>query len=105
VLGQFLGVDAPAADRVAREYPLLDYAGSTSWATASVLTDWGWGCPAADVNGQLSRENPTFAYEFSDRTAPWFAGPDVPPYPPGAFHAGAVDMDREHRCGFWRSVS
>ncbi|WP_433298086.1 carboxylesterase/lipase family protein [Pseudonocardia sp. CA-142604] len=172
VLGQYLGVDAATADRVAREYPLSDFAGSTSWATASVLTDWGWGCPATDVNRQLSRENPTFAYEFSDRTAPWFAGPDLPAYPTGAFHAGelqylfsgayaraelspeqqllsdrmigywtqfartgdpngnglpewphydegghvqslaagpegvgGVDMDREHRCGFWRSVS
>ena len=137
-----------------------------------MLTDWGWGCPATDVNRQLSRENATFAYEFSDRTAPWFAGPDVPAYPPvpsmpascgiflpapmrepschrssnccptrmigywtqfartgdpngnglpewprydegghvqslaaGPDGVGGADMDREHRCGFWRSVS
>jgi carboxylesterase type B len=48
VLGQFLGVDAATADRVAREYPLSDHAGSTSRARASVLTDRGWGCPATN---------------------------------------------------------
>jgi hypothetical protein len=34
-------VHAAHTPPVAGEYPLSGYAGSTSWATASVLTDWG----------------------------------------------------------------
>jgi para-nitrobenzyl esterase len=89
-LAQFLGLDAAGAARVALEYPLGDYDGSTSWALASVLTDWSWGCPAEEANRLLARRSPTYAFEFTDRTAPWFAGPRAPGYPTGAFHAGEL---------------
>jgi para-nitrobenzyl esterase len=89
-LAQFLGLDAAGAARVALEYPLADYDGSTSWALASVLTDWSWGCPAKEANRLLARHSPTYAFEFTDRTAPWFAGPQAPGYPTGAFHAGEL---------------
>lgn len=88
VLGQLLGVDAAKAERVAREYPLADYRGSTGWAMSAVLTDWAWGCPAVETNRLLAREVPTYAFEFADASAPWFRETPSTPYPAGAFHAG-----------------
>ncbi|MFI7416457.1 carboxylesterase/lipase family protein [Nonomuraea sp. NPDC049684] len=90
VLGTFLGLDGKRTAKVIRRYPLSDYKGSTSWAMASTLTDWAWACPAVETNRLLGRHVPTYAYEFSDRTAPWFK--EAPPqrYPTGAYHAGEL---------------
>jgi para-nitrobenzyl esterase len=38
----------------------------------------------------LARRGPTYAYEFADADAPWFAGTPTPGYPTGAYHAGEL---------------
>ncbi|MEU5864303.1 carboxylesterase family protein [Nonomuraea sp. NPDC047529] len=90
VLGTFLGLDGKQTAKVIRRYPLSDYKGSTSWAMAGTLTDWAWACPAVEMNDLLGRYVPTLAYEFSDRTAPWFKDAAPQSYPTGAYHAGEL---------------
>ncbi len=87
---QFLGLDPAQTARVLREYPLSRYGGSTGGAMADLLTDWAWACPAIETNTLLARRGPTYAFEFADRAAPWFAGTAAPDYPTGAFHAGEL---------------
>lgn len=90
VLGKFLGLNEKQTAKVIRRYPLSDYRGSTSWAMASTLTDWAWACPAVEMNRLLGRHVPTYAYEFADRTAPWFKEAPPQSYPTGAYHAGEL---------------
>jgi para-nitrobenzyl esterase len=90
VVQQFLELDPAQTERVLREYPLSGYDGSTGAALSALLTDWAWGCPAVETNRLLARRGPTYAFEFADRTAPWFAGTAAPDFPTGAFHAGEL---------------
>lgn len=87
LLGYVLGLDEAQLAAVLEEYPLRDYDDSTSWAMASIVTDWGWACPAVQTNDLFGRHVPTYAFEFADETAPWFGGAQPPPYPTGAYHA------------------
>ncbi len=90
VIGQFLGLDEAGAARVAAEYPIGDYAGSTSSALATVQTDWARACPAVEADRMLAGRGPTYAFEFADAKAPWFADTPLPAYPTGAYHAGEL---------------
>ncbi|QKG23799.1 carboxylesterase/lipase family protein [Actinomadura verrucosospora] len=76
------------AAKVLARYPLNRYA-SASQALATALTDAEYAKPALDTYKALSRRVPTYAYEFADAGAPWFAG--VPkPYAMGAYHASEL---------------
>ncbi|GLY87748.1 carboxylesterase/lipase family protein [Actinoallomurus iriomotensis] len=76
------------AEEVLARYPLSRYA-SASQALATALTDAEYAKPALDTYNALSRRVPTYAYEFADTNAPWFAG--VPkPYAMGAYHAAEL---------------
>jgi para-nitrobenzyl esterase len=88
-LGTYLGLSGDKLAEVVRAYPLSDYDDSTTWALASVVTDWAWGCTAVDTNRLLAKSVPTYAFEFADRDAPWFAG-EQPSFPTGAYHAGEL---------------
>ncbi|MEV0623407.1 carboxylesterase family protein [Nonomuraea sp. NPDC050404] len=90
VLGNFLDLTKQENAKVIRRYPLRDYRGSTSWAMAATITDWAWACPAVEMNTLLSRHVPTYAFEFADRTAPWFKQAPPQSYPTGAYHAGEL---------------
>ncbi|MBM7787510.1 carboxylesterase/lipase family protein [Tenggerimyces flavus] len=90
VLGQFTGLGDAAFAKVVAKYPLSAYAGSTGAAMSAVLTDWAWACPTVQTNKLLAKHTKTFAFEFADRTAPWFGDTAAPVYPTGAFHAGEL---------------
>jgi len=71
------------AHEVLARYPVV---GSPSEAWAAVVTDRTYAWPEAEVNRDLSRWVPTYAYEFADRQAPWMSGVGVPSFPTGACH-------------------
>jgi para-nitrobenzyl esterase len=90
VLGQFLGLKDDQVAKVVREYPLSDYKGSTSWAMSATVTDWAWACPALGADDLFGKYVPTYAFEFADRSAPWFKDIPAQKYPTGAYHAGEL---------------
>jgi para-nitrobenzyl esterase len=75
--------------KVLARYPLSNFP-SPSKALATVFTDSMWGCSAGHTDQLLSHSVPTYAYEFADRQAPWFADAPKPAFAPGAFHAGEL---------------
>jgi len=82
-------VGADQAPKVLGRYPLRD--GEAPAVTlATLLTDYSWACPAVATDRLLARNVPTYAFEFADRNAPWFADADRPTYPTGAYHAGEL---------------
>ncbi|MFB9838567.1 carboxylesterase/lipase family protein [Actinoallomurus acaciae] len=83
----FFGKDKAAA--VLKEYPVDAYE-SPSVALSTVWTDSAWACTALDTDRLLSARVPTYAYEFSDSTAPWASDGSSPSFPTGAFHASEL---------------
>ncbi|MEV0202717.1 carboxylesterase/lipase family protein [Nonomuraea sp. NPDC050691] len=103
------------AGEVLARYPLSAYA-SPSQALATALTDSEYARPALDTGKALSRHVPTYAFEFADPSAPWFAA-FPKPYDMGAYHAADLpylfdvgynqpltDQQRllaDHMIGYW----
>ena len=88
MIGAMLGVPATAAPAIAAEYPLTAYP-SPALALGAVGTDAIFACPALTVDQSLSKYVPTYAYEFSDRSAPELYLPPVG-FPYGAAHESEV---------------
>ena len=63
---------------------------SAGEALSTVVTDWAWACPVLARDRTLSAHVPVYAYEFADRTAPWFTTLPKPNFPTGAFHGGEL---------------
>jgi para-nitrobenzyl esterase len=78
------------AAQVLARYPLGT--ANPSVTLASVATDSSWGCQAYRTDQLLSRQVPTFAYEFTDEQAPWFHDTPAPSFPTGAFHASELQF-------------
>jgi para-nitrobenzyl esterase len=68
-------------DLVLAHYPVGDYA-NPSLAWVAVLTDPS-ACRTRRLDQILSEKVPVYAYEFADRSAPWY-------FPPLSFAAGAA---------------
>ncbi|MEN8651314.1 carboxylesterase family protein [Streptomyces sp. 21So2-11] len=66
-----------AADRVLERYPLSDY-DSPYLALSAVLTDSTFACHTYGSAQVLSRQVPTYAYEFDDPASPTLYGARVP---------------------------
>jgi para-nitrobenzyl esterase len=83
-----LAVRDDVASAIAAEYPVTEYS-SPAIAFSTAVSDAAYACPALAVDLSLSRNVPTYAYEFADRTAPQ---PYFPPvtFPSGAFHTSEV---------------
>ncbi|MFE3732580.1 carboxylesterase/lipase family protein [Nocardia sp. NPDC059154] len=78
------GMDRAQVDRIMAEYPLGDYA-QPALALTRAWTD-KFVCRLADQVGDFGRQNPTYVYEFDDRTA--LAPPST--FPMGAYHAAEL---------------
>ncbi|MEV5602985.1 carboxylesterase family protein [Streptomyces sp. NPDC052299] len=78
------GVDAPA---VLAEYPVERYAAPAA-ALSAVLTDADWSTSALDTQRALARHTSVYAYEFAEKSAPYFRG--VPR--PASFSLGTGHM-------------
>ncbi|GAA4492262.1 carboxylesterase family protein [Actinoallomurus oryzae] len=83
----FFGKDKAA--EVLKEYPAAAYE-SPSVALSTVWTDSAWACTALDTDRLLGARVPTYAYEFSDATAPWASDGSSPSFATGAFHASEL---------------
>ncbi|HEX8156201.1 MAG TPA: carboxylesterase family protein, partial [Solirubrobacteraceae bacterium] len=83
-----LGVSANAAAVIATQYPLSAYP-SPALAFSAVGTDAIFACPALTLDQLASKFVPTFAYEFSDASAPQRFLPPVS-FPYGAAHASEI---------------
>jgi para-nitrobenzyl esterase len=87
---QLTGIFGPEkAARVLARYPVSDY-GTPSLALATVWTDYSWACTGLHTDRLLASQVPTYAYEFADEQAPWFAGAPTPSFPTGAYHASEL---------------
>ncbi|HMN55817.1 MAG TPA: carboxylesterase family protein [Ottowia sp.] len=62
------------ADAVVQQYPVDQFA-TPSDAAAAAVTDMLFACPARAINRWTAGYTPTYAYEFSDRTAPSYLKP------------------------------
>ena len=91
---QFLGPFLPGTGwansdipTITKRYPLGQYP-STDLATAQAFTDGALACPALEVDRELSRFVPVWAYEFSDVNAPVIVVPleSQKTFPYGATH-------------------
>ena len=80
-----LGVPTSVATVVASEYPLSGYS-SPAVALGAVGTDAIFACPALVEEAALAKYTPTYAYEFSDESAPDRFLPSFG-FPYGAAHA------------------
>jgi para-nitrobenzyl esterase len=83
----FFGKDKAA--KVEAEYPRDAY-DDASTALSAVWTDSAWACTALDADRMLSRNVPTYAYEFADEKAPWASDGSSPSFSTGAFHASEL---------------
>ena len=86
VVESMVGPDA--APLVLVEYPLDNY-DSPDLAVGAIGTDSIFACPARAVDKVLSRQVPTFTYEFNDINAPEVFMPPVS-FPYGATHASEL---------------
>jgi para-nitrobenzyl esterase len=86
-IADFYGEDKAA--RIRKQYPISAY-DSPSTALAAVWTDSSWACPALGTDRLLSRQVPTYAFEFADEKAPWAGDGTTPSFPAGAFHAAEL---------------
>jgi len=89
-LGPFLpGTGWASSDvpTITQQYPLAQYP-STDLATAQAFTDGALACPALEVDNELSRYVPVWAYEFDDVNAPVIVVPleSQKSFPYGATH-------------------
>jgi para-nitrobenzyl esterase len=73
--------NAKTTAEILREYPASAYA-SPSLATIAAQSD-PWACRARYLDQVLAKTVPVYAYEFADRTAPWY-------FPPLSFPHGAA---------------
>ncbi|KES06023.1 hypothetical protein BU52_16520 [Streptomyces toyocaensis] len=76
------------APLIAERYPVSAYDGSPALALAAALTDGNWARHSVDTGRALSAHVPTYAYEFADDDAPWYADPNYrkPDFDVGAAH-------------------
>ncbi|GAA5031501.1 carboxylesterase family protein [Actinopolymorpha pittospori] len=70
---QLRAVFGDRANAVAARYPVEEY-GSASEALAAAMTDYEYVRPALDADALFARDVATYAYEFADPKAPFFAG-------------------------------
>lgn len=84
----YLPPSDPLVATVLDLYPLSNYAGP-SIALGAAGTDRVDACPALIGDNALSQYTPTYAYEFSDETAPSFFDRPVS-FPLGAYHSSEV---------------
>lgn len=77
----------PNADKVKARYPLNDVPGAV---LAKLWTDYSWSCTALRADRMLTRQTPTYMYEFADENAPWFTAAAMPSFKTGAVHAGEL---------------
>jgi para-nitrobenzyl esterase len=75
------------AAEVKARYPLNDTPGAVM---AKIWTDYSWSCTALRADKMLTRQTPTYAYEFADEKAPWFADAKIPSFTTGAYHASEL---------------
>jgi para-nitrobenzyl esterase len=80
----FFGADASA---IKARYPLASAPGAVM---SKIWTDYSWSCTALQTSKMLARQTQTYAYEFADSNAPWFAGTASPSFPTGAYHASEL---------------
>ncbi|MFD3701639.1 carboxylesterase/lipase family protein [Nocardia sp. NPDC058658] len=78
------------ADRVAAQYPCDG--DNCSAALGDSMTDYAWARPAGDTFAALAHHTPTYAYEFADRDAPWFASATGQQLPSPSFDVGAYHI-------------
>jgi para-nitrobenzyl esterase len=71
------------ADRVLTKYPLAHYP-SPQLALDAVATD-AVACRSRKIDQVLAKRVPVYAYQFDDRTAPYYF-PDMPNFVPYAYH-------------------
>jgi para-nitrobenzyl esterase len=81
----FFGADKAA--KIKAKYPLGDVPGATM---SSIWTDYSWSCTALRADKMLAPRTPTYAYEFADEKAPWFADAGKPSFATGAYHASEL---------------
>jgi para-nitrobenzyl esterase len=90
-----LGVSSAIANSLIMPYPLANYMMNPNLALTAAGTDFVFSCPARVTDGQLSANKPTYAYEFSDESAPEILLP-IPPADPtfkyGAAHASELQF-------------
>nr|WP_246231242.1 carboxylesterase family protein [Mycolicibacterium sediminis] len=84
VLAQTFGADAAA---VGDRYPLDRYGGSAPLAYSAAVTDGEFTCVDERIVGDLGRDAPVHAYEFTDRDPPMPAPFRTLPFPVGASHS------------------
>lgn len=84
-MAEAYGEDAVSV--IGKQYPLSDY-NDPSVALAAVLTDSRISCPVDALNQRLAGQIPVYAYEFADRTAPFYF-PNVS-FPYGAAHTAEL---------------
>jgi para-nitrobenzyl esterase len=85
---------AGTADRVLAQYPVSAYA-SPSLAYVAVSTDAGQACRHRLLDQLLSKWVPVYAYEFRDRTAPYY-------FPPMSFPVRAAHtIDIQYLFPLW----
>jgi para-nitrobenzyl esterase len=85
IIGGIFGANAPA---VLAQYPISKL-GSADQAFSQVLTDWGFACPSRTSDQLLSKQVPTFAYQFSDPNPPGIAI-TPPDFTVGDFHSSEL---------------
>ncbi|MFE7422848.1 carboxylesterase/lipase family protein [Rhodococcus sp. NPDC057529] len=64
----------PLTQDVLKEYP-LDAFSNPSEALGAAVTDMQFACPGRAINRWMADQTPTYAFEFSDRTAPSYLNP------------------------------
>ena len=76
------------AAAVAGRYPLSGFAGSVPLAYSAAVTDGAFACVADRMAEELTKaDDPVYAYEFNDRTAPTPDPLRTLPFPVGASHS------------------
>ncbi|GIF07029.1 carboxylesterase/lipase family protein [Actinoplanes siamensis] len=77
-------------DRVLARYPLERY-GVPSLAWSALATDALLARPLVDTKDILTAARiPTYAYEFADANAPWYANTPLPSFPTGSYQDAEV---------------
>ncbi|WP_028921932.1 carboxylesterase/lipase family protein [Pseudonocardia acaciae] len=77
------------ADAVLARYPPERF-GSAAEAWAAVITDATYAVPMRELNRRLAGKAPTYAYEFTDRAAPWMSTVPPPAFATGAYHTSEL---------------
>jgi para-nitrobenzyl esterase len=81
------GQSAAIAMSLIANYPLSNYMMNPDLALTAAGTDFVFACPSRVAAGQLAANKPTFAYEFSDQSAPELFLPVPPADPTFQYHA------------------